>query len=552
MFDTLRQAERTKDIVAVLLRNGFHDVVSAMGVEKYIKFTIPQSSQKELKLSRSERIRKTVEELGPTFVKMAQILSTRPDLVPLELADEFSKLQDNVDALPFEQMQSRFVEEFGKDVDEIFDGKLTLIASASLGQVYKGRLKSGEAVAVKILRPGTKEMIKSDIQIMYHIASLLENKLYSYGIDSPARIVEEFEKTISKELDYNTEALNLKRFARNFEGNARIFVPKLYEAFSASTVLTMEFVDGIKVTDTQKLEEAGIDPKEVAKGGFDLLCEQIFTYRFFHADPHPGNIFALPDGRISFVDFGMMGSIAERDRKDFVDMIYYIVKEEEEKAALCILKLAKVENDNLDTDAFAKDMGDVIRTYFYGSLKDINIKNLINDIVGLMSRHKVYFKENNYLLTKSLITIEGVGKALDPDFNASEAIKPFVLRFYKENFSFGAFLSKAGEMPKEFGDFLVQFPQDIKSIVEKMKSGKLKIEFQHMGLEKMEESIEKSANRLSVSIIIAAILIGSALLLLAKTPPMLFGIPVLGLAGFVTAVVMGIVLIRSIYKKGRL
>jgi len=552
MFDTLRQAERTKDIVAVLLRNGFHDVVSAMGVEKYIKFTIPQSSQEELKLSRSERIRKTVEELGPTFVKMAQILSTRPDLVPLELADEFSKLQDNVEALPFEQMQSRFVEEFGKDADEIFDGKLALIASASLGQVYKGRLKSGEAVAVKVLRPGTKEMIKSDIQIMYHIASLLENKLYSYGVDSPARIVEEFEKTISKELDYNTEALNLKRFARNFEGNTRIFVPKLYEAFSASTVLTMEFVDGIKVTDTQKLEEAGIDPKEVAKGGFDLLCEQIFTYRFFHADPHPGNIFALPDGRISFVDFGMMGSIAERDRKDFVDMIYYIVKEEEEKAALCILKLAKVENDNLDTDAFAKDMGDVIRTYFYGSLKDINIKNLINDIVGLMSRHKVYFKENNYLLTKSLITIEGVGKALDPDFNASEAIKPFVLRFYKENFSFGAFLSKAGEMPKEFGDFLVQFPQDIKSIIEKMKSGKLKIEFQHMGLEKMEESIEKSANRLSVSIIIAAILIGSALLLLAKTPPMLFGIPVLGLAGFVTAVVMGIVLIRSIYKKGRL
>jgi ubiquinone biosynthesis protein len=387
---------------------------------------------------------------------------------------------------------------------------------------------------------------------MRHIASLLEGKLHNYGIDSPTKIVDEFEKTIGKELDYHTEALNLKRFSRNFEGNTHIFVPKLYEALSCSTILTMEFVEGIKVTDTDMLEEAGIDAKEIAKGGFDLLCRQIFEYRFFHADPHPGNIFALPDGRISFVDFGMMGSIAERDRKDFVDMIYYIVKEEEEKAALCILKLAKVENDDLDTDAFAKDMGDVIRTYFYGSLKDINIKNLMNDIIALMSRHKVYFKENNYLLAKALITIEGVGKILDPDFNAAKEIKPFVLRFYKENFSLSAFLSKAGEMPKELGDFLVQFPQDIKTIIEKMKSGKLKIEFQHMGLEKMEESIEKSANRLSVSIIIAAILIGSALLLLAKTPPMLFGIPVLGLAGFVTAVVMGVVLIRSIYKKGRL
>ena len=552
MFDTLRQIERTKSIVTVLVKNGFDDIVSAMGVEKYIKFSIPKNSQKELKLSRSERIRKTVEGLGPTFIKMAQILSTRPDLIPLELADEFSKLQDDVEAIPFEQIQSRFVEEFGKDIDEIFDGKLTLIASASLGQVYKGWLKSGEEVAVKVLRPGTKKMIHSDIQIMYHITSLLEDKLYSYGIDSPTKIVEEFERTIKKELDYNTEALNLKRFARNFEGNERILVPKLYEEFSCSTILTMELVDGIKVTDTNKLEEIGIDPKDVAKSGFDLLCEQIFEYRFFHADPHPGNIFALPDGRISFVDFGMMGSIAERDRKDFVDMIYYIVKEEEEKAAFCILKLAKVENDNLDTDAFAKDMGDVIRTYFYGSLKDIKIKNLLSAIIALMSRHKVYFKENNYLLAKALITIEGVGKALDPDFNASEAIKPFVLRFYKENFSFSAFLSKASEMPKEFGDFLVQFPQDVKSIVEKMKSGKLKIEFQHMGLEEIEESIEKSANRLSVSVIIAAILIGSALLLLAKTPPMLFGIPILGLAGFVTAVGMGIVLIRSIYKKGRL
>jgi len=387
---------------------------------------------------------------------------------------------------------------------------------------------------------------------MYHITSLLEDKLHGYGIDSPTKIVQEFEKTIKKELDYNTEALNLKRFAKNFEGNERILVPKLYEEFSCSTIMTMELVEGIKVTDTDSLKEIGIDPKWVAKSGFDLLCEQIFKYRFFHADPHPGNIFALPDGHISFVDFGMMGSIAERDRKNFVDMIYYIVKEEEEKAALCILKLAKVENDNLDTDAFAKDMGDVIRTYFYGSLKDIKIKNLLNDIIALMSRYKVYFRENNYLLTKALITIEGVGKILDPDFNAAEAIKPFIMHFYKENFSMSAFLSSVSELPKEVGDFLMQFPQDMKTIVEKMKSGKFKMEFRHMGLEEMEESIEKSANRLSISIIIASILIGSALLLLAKTPPMFFGIPVLGLAGFVTAVGMGIVLIRSIYKKGRL
>ncbi|HHD84098.1 MAG TPA: AarF/ABC1/UbiB kinase family protein [Campylobacteraceae bacterium] len=551
MFDTIRQLERLKTIAVILARNGFDDIVSAMGVEKYIRYTLPKHQPRQPK-SRSERIRETVEDLGPTFIKMAQILSTRPDLIPLELTDEFSKLQDRVKPLPFTEIRPLFMEEFGKDVDALFDGELTLIASASLGQVYRGRLKSGDEVAIKILKPGVREMIHSDIAIMKKIASLLEDKLHSYGIDSPSAIVDEFEKTIKKELDFTLEALNLKRFAKNFEGDDRIFVPRLYEALSTRTIMTMEYVEGIKVSEIQKLREAEIDPAEIAEKGFDLICKQIFEHRFFHGDPHPGNIFVLSDGRIAFVDFGMMGSIGESDRRYFVDMIYYIVKQEEEKAALCILKLAKVQNDNLDTDAFAKDMGDVVRTYFYGSLKDINIKNLLDDMITLMSRYRVYFRENNYLLTKSLITIEGVGKALDPDFNAAESIKPFVMRFYRENFSIGAFFSRASEVPKEVGDFLMQFPEDIKTIVDKIKTGNLKIEFQHMGLEALEESIEKSANRLSIAVIIAALLIGSSMLLLAQIPPLFFGVPVIGLAGFVLAALMGTVLIHSIYKKGRL
>ena len=552
MFDTLRQAERIREIVSVLVKNGFYDFIGETEIEKYIKisfFSPPPSSKK---LSRSERIRKTIEELGPTFIKMAQILSTRPDLIPLELVNEFSKLQDQVSPVPFDEIKSVFTEEFGKEADEIFQGELVLIASASLGQVYKGVLKSGDKVAVKVLKPGVKEIIKSDIAIMYKIASLLEGKLDSYGISSPVRIVREFEKSIKKETDYTIEALNLKRFANNFEGDYRIKVPKLYEEFSSPSVLMTEYIEGVKITDKENLLKAGIDPKRVAKVGFDLVCKQIFVDRFFHADPHPGNIFALSDDRIAFVDFGMMGSISREDRKYFLDMIYYIVKQDEEKAALYILKLAKVENENLDINAFAKDMGDIIRTYFYGSLKDINIKTLLNDILSLMSRYKIYFKENNYLLVKAIITIEGVGKELDPDFNATEEIKPFILNFYRENLSLKAFFSNLSQMPKEIGDFLTSFPHDMKAIVDKMKNGTLKMEFEHVGLERLEESMEKSANRLAISIIVASILIGSSLLLLAKTPPLFYGIPVLGLIGFITAVVMGIVLISSIYRKGRL
>ena len=314
----------------------------------------------------------------------------------------------------------------------------------------------------------------------------------------------------------------------------------------------MEYIEGIKVSDKKALEKAGIDSSQVAKNGFNLLCEQIFIHRYFHADPHPGNIFALEDGRLAFIDFGMMGRIGERDQRYFVDMIYYIVKNEEEKAAYNLLKLAKVKDENMNTDAFCKDMGDIISTYFYGSLKDISIQNLLNDMIALMSRYQVYFREDNYLLTKALITIEGVGKQLDPEFNAAEEIKPFVIRFYKESRSLGAFLTKAGEIPKDFSDFVTDFPDDIKFLVQKLKNGNFKMEFEHVGLEALEHSIEKSFNRLSIAIIIAAVLIGSSLLSFAKMPPLFFGIPIFGLIGFMIALLMGVVLIVSIYKRGKL
>ena len=552
VWQTFKQLERYQQIASVLLRNGFDNLVVALEVEKHIHIPFTSVNEEILHLSRSERIKKTVEELGPTFIKFAQILSTRPDLIPLELANAFSKLQDEVSPIPFSEIEQVFLEEFGKPVSELFDGELELVASASLGQVYKGVLPDGDIVAVKVQKPNITQTIASDIAIMRQIASFLKDRLKEYGIDDANMIIDEFEKTIRKELDFNIEALNLKRFAKNFEENPKIKVPRLYESLTTMRILTMEYIDGVKVSDLQKLQERGIDAKLAAKNGFDLLCEQIFLFRYFHADPHPGNIFALEDGRLAFIDFGMMGRIGERDRRYFVDMIYYIVKNEEEKAAYNLLKLAKIKDENMNVDAFCKDMGDIISTYFYGSLKDISIQNLLNDMIALMSRYRVYFREDNYLLTKALITIEGVGKQLDPDFNAAEEIRPFVLRFYKNSRSFGALLGKVGEIPKDVSDFVTEFPDDIKFLIEKLKNGNFKMEFEHVGLEALEQSIEKSFNRLSVAIIISAVLIGSSLLSFAKMPPLVLGIPVFGLIGFTIALLMGIVLIISIYRRGKL
>jgi ubiquinone biosynthesis protein len=537
MRNSFYELKRTKEIILVLAKYGFGDIIESLG--------IPVPFKKKPNLSRSERIRLAIEELGPTFIKLAQILSLRPDLIPLELAREFEKLQDSVTPLPFSEMEKVLKEEF-ENYEEIFTGEFELLASASIGQVYKTTLKNNEEVAVKILKPDIEEKIFADIAILQRFAKLLRERFLIYGIDL-VKIIDEFAKSIKKELDYNIEALNLKRFYANFKDNPNIKVPKLYSDYSTKRVLTMEFVRGIKISDIEALKKAGYDLKEITKKGFDLICEQIFIHRFFHADPHPGNLM-VSNGKIVFLDFGIMGRLSEEDRKYFVELIYYVIKNEEEKAALYVLKLSKVEGE-VDISSFQKEMADIISTYFYSSLKQVELKSLIDDMLKVMSRYRIYFKEDNYLLAKALVTMEGIGKKLYPDFHAAEEIRPFILKIYKKEFSPFSILKKSHELNKAIVDLLSNAPSDLNEIIAKIKSGNLKIEFEHVGLEEFEETVEKSFNRLSTSIVIASILIGSSMLLSSKIPPTINDISVFGIIGYVFAFILGVILLFTILRK---
>jgi len=536
--NSLYELKRTKEIFFILAKYGFGDLIESIG------FSIPFKSSP--KLSRSERIRKAIEELGPTFIKLAQLLSLRPDLIPLDLVKEFEKLQDNVTPLGFEEMKKVLEEELECEYTEIFEEDFELLASASIGQVYKARLKTKEEVAVKILKPGIEEKIYADIAILQRLAKLLRERFLIYGVDL-VRIVEEFAKSIKKELDFNIEALNLKRFASNFRNNPNIKVPKLYEKYSTKRVLSMEYINGVKISDTEKLKKLGYDLKDITKKGFDLICEQIFIHRFFHADPHPGNLM-VSDGKIVFLDFGIMGRLSEEDREYFVELIYYVIKNEEEKAALYVLKLSKVEGD-IDISSFKKEMADIISSYFYSSLKQVELKSLIEDMLKVMQRYRIYFKEDNYLLAKSLVTMEGIGKKLYPEFNAAEEIKPFILKIYKESFSPFNVLKKSHEINKSLIEFITRFPSDVNEIFERLKRGDLKVEFEHVGLENFEETIEKSFNRLSTAIIIASLLIGSSMLLSSHIPPLFKDVSLFGIIGFVFASILGVVLIFTILRK---
>jgi ubiquinone biosynthesis protein len=308
----------------------------------------------------------------------------------------------------------------------------------------------------------------------------------------------------------------------------------------------MEFIDGIKISEVKRLKKEGYDLKEITKKGFDLICEQIFIHRFFHADPHPGNLM-VSDGKIVFLDFGIMGRLSENDRRYFVEMIYYVIKNNEEKAASYLLKLSKIQGE-VDISSFKKEMADIISTYFYSSLKDVELRSLIDDMLRVMSEYKIFFKEDNYLLAKALVTMEGIGKMLYPEFRAAEEIKPFIIKLYKKDFSPFSIIKHSHEINKSILDFIVSAPESFNEIISKIRDGNLKIEFEHIGLEDFEEAIKKSFNRLSISIIIASILIGSSMLLSAKIPPTIQGLSILGVGGFLFAFVLGVFWIFSILK----
>jgi len=547
---TISNTKRVSRIVTILYKNGFDDIVKRINFEGSFRLPLFMDSDKD-NLSKSQRIKKTIEELGPTFIKLAQMLSTRPDLISLELVHEFEKLQDNVSPVDIEEIIPVLKEELGKEYQELFSKPLVLLASASIGQVYKTQLLNGDEVVIKVLKPKISETIKNDLEILKTIASMFDNAFVDYGIKSMLDIVKEFEYSIKNELNFKLEAMNLTMFEALFKGDDRIKVPKLYKEYSTSKIITMEFINGIKVSNIKQLNQSNIDTKQIAQKGFELFCEQIFKHRFFHGDPHPGNIFITSDSKVSFIDFGIMGSISKEEQKVLLELIYHISQRDEEKASLDILNMTNYPDD-IDKNNFTKDMSRVISTYMYSNLQEINIKELFGDITSLISKYNIAFKNDYYLFLKAIVTIEGVGQNLDSDFNAVEQIQPVIMKFYKEQFSLKNILKKVKELPREIIDFLNYTPSDLKELFKQMKSGKFKVELEHIGLKMMEESIEKSFNRLSLSIVIAAILIGSALLLLAKTPPLVYDIPIFGLAGFIVALVMSLILIISIYKKGKI
>lgn len=540
--NTYRNLKRYEHIIQVICKYGFGDILESLRLENYYEYSrqLIQKSYKFTNHSHAERVRMALEELGPTFIKLGQILSTRPDLVGIEYAQELSKLQDSVPEFPFEDAAKVIEQEFGKTVEELFlSFEHVPLAAASIGQVHRAVTLSGEQVVVKIQRPGITTLIETDLEIMNHLALIAENHLTEAAIYKPTAIVSEFARTLEKEIDYNIEAQYTLRFARNFADNPLIGVPKVYSELSSQKVLTMEYVDGIKVSELRSHPDiAKYDLKVIAATGADAILEQVFIHGFFHADPHPGNIFILPDNRVCFLDFGMMGLISVQERHDFARLLSSIVYCDELRIMTNALKFVKYDKEP-DMVELQRDLCDIVNEQLYRPVGDIKLSKVLELLLSTLSCHKLTLKPNIYIMFKALMTGEKIAHELDPELQIIERLKPFVSRLRFDFLRPEKLLAGMIEPLEDMLHTMTDIPVTIHSLLEKTRQGKLKFEFEHRGLEPLLRTLERVSDHVAYSIVLASLIIGSSLIVLSKIPPHWYGIPVIGIVGFMISGLIG-------------
>jgi len=556
MGRTYRHAKRYEEILNVLIKYGFGDLVDALNIKQYIEIGIEKISGKEPerieKLSRPERLRMAFEELGPTFVKLGQILSTRPDLIPLPYAQELSKLQDNVPSFPYDDVRAAVKAETGKYPEEIFHSiHKKPIAAASIGQVHKATLKgSEEEVAIKIQRPNIQQTIEVDLEIMLHMASLMERHVTEMEAFHPTTVVNEFARGIEAELDYTLEASHVEHFARQFLDDETMYVPKVYRGLSTQRILVMEFIDGIKASDLDRLKQDGYDLQEIASRGADSILKQISLFGFYHADPHPGNIYILPKNVICFIDFGMMGRINQQEREDFSDFVELLIGKDENKIVDALLKLTNFAEDP-NRSELQRDLMEFIDRYASLPLKELEIAKMLQSVVEILTKQGMSLKPDLYLMIKALGTAEGLGRSLDPEFEIAKHAEPFFQKIKASRYAPKRIASDLVDSGTELLRLFKEIPGELREVLKNVRDGKLKIEIEYHALDRTLFRIDLISDRIASAIVLASLIVGSSIIILSKTPPRWHDMPVIGLSGFLIAAVLGLWLLTSILRSGR-
>ena len=554
---TYRHLNRYRELIGILVKYGFQDIVEQLNLRYYVELgksvLLQRPAEHAAQIPRAVRVRLIIEEMGTTFIKFGQIMSTRPDLIPEEFLVELRKLQDAVPPFPTPEAIRLIESELEAPLGELFATfDQTPIASASIARVYRATLPDGAEVAVKVQRSDIQKVIAVDLEIMMDLARLAEQHLRGFEALQPAAVVEEFARVIENELNFHVEARSIERFSLHFAGDPTVHIPAVFRAHSTKRVLTTAFVHGIKISEQQRLRDAGYDLALLATNGANAMMRQVFEHGFFHGDPHPGNLLALPGGVVCFLDFGMMGRLDKEHQEDLATMLACIVNRDDERLTQTILHVAVNPDEVQDPRGLKRSVTDFVERYAYLPLEQINAAEVLNDLLAMILTYRVKLPPEFYLLIKALVTIEGVGKQLNPQFDIVAHAQPYITALLRKRYDPSRIAQDLGRTSAELYRLLRDLPAEVRALLKFVRRGELHVNLETKSMEPVMKTWDRDANRLAFSIVLAALLMSSAVVILARVPPLWHTIPVLGLAGFAGALLMGIWLLIAIFTSGQL
>jgi ubiquinone biosynthesis protein len=553
----MRDLPRLREITSVFIRHGLGDVVQRTGVagvfERAGEILHLGASAEALRLEPAERARLALEELGPTFVKLGQVLATRVDVFPLRWIAEFEKLHSEVPPVPFAELAPELERALGKSPFEVFrDLETSARGSASIAQVHRAKLADGTPVVLKIRRPGIRAKVSADLRILRHIAELIEAELPEARRYRPAEIAAQFSRSIARELDFTVEARSIARFAKNFESHPHVVIPRVHAEWTSEALLVQEHVEGIPATDLAAVERAGLDKKVLAARGAESVLKMILLDGFFHADPHPGNVFYLPGNRIVMIDFGMAGRLSPMRRRQVVDLLAGLAQLDEEPMLDVLLDWAG--DAYVDEGKLSEDVNELVYEYEGVPLKDVRIGALIRQFAGIVREHSIVLPPDLTLMFKALITMEGLGRQYDPDFHVTDHLAPMLRQALRERYRPAELLRRGRSAVSDFANVLGSVPRDIARLLREARRGKTRVDLDLKRLDSFGRQLDRTLDRVTVGIMTASLVIGSAIVMTVSEGPTLLGIPVLtalGLLGYVLAFFNSLWILYGIWRSGK-
>lgn len=550
-FRFIRNLGRTREIATVLLNYGFGDLVQRLSLGRYLRWgkrvLLRRKEKPDAVLTRGQRIRLSLESLGPTYIKFGQILSTRPDLLPEDVIRELESLQEQVPSFASEKAIEILEEELGKPVAELFrEFNPQPIAAGSLGQVHQARHWDGTLLAIKIRRPGAVGDIERDLSLMLELAALLERHIPESRVFDPIGLVNNFARTIRRELNFDREASSMREFTHLFRNDATLYIPRVYQELCTEAVLSMEFIDGIKPDNPDELRRQSIDPAEVAANGARIFMKQSFVLGLFHGDPHPGNVRILADGSICLLDYGMIGTLEEETRELLVDMFLSVIRKDVRAAVDVIQKLGEPFR-SVDEPLLRVDVRDFIENYYGRELERLNVGSMLSDFLSIISHHGIRIPGDMLLLVRALVNLEGTGRRLDPNFNLAQHLAPFIEETVRRRYSFKYLGGRFIDETQTFLRLAHDLPLNLGKTIEKLSRDNLKVKLEHRSLDHFITEIDRSSNRLVIGLVVSALLVASALIIRTDRQMMWLSGSV-----FLFSSILGMWLVYGIFRSGRL